>query len=141
MSGLSCWRVRSSVRIRLIYIFYNFRLVDIDFVLYNCWYMSVVYFDQRLGCGLQTLAQKCFFTFFAWKNIKKEQKSKKEANQILTSRQTTFMAVKNNKKRVGLNAFANRVFILNGRIPLDWFNMSLNTFKVQSKKRVSDVKL
>ena len=55
-------------------------------------------------------------------------------NLILTSRQTTFMSRKSNNKRVGLNAFANRVFILNGRIPLDWLNMSINTFKVHCKK-------
>ena len=55
-------------------------------------------------------------------------------NQILTSRQTTFMSAKNNRKRVGLNAFANRFFILNGRIPLVWFNMSFDCFKVHCKK-------
>jgi hypothetical protein len=55
-------------------------------------------------------------------------------NLILTSRQTTFMSRKNNNKRIGLNAFANRVYILNGRIPLDWLNMSKNTFKVHCKK-------
>ena len=31
-------------------------------------------------------------------------------NQIFTSRQKNFMATKNNHKRVGLNAFANRVY-------------------------------
>ena len=56
-------------------------------------------------------------------------------NQILTSRQTTFMATKNNRKRVGLNAFANRVFILNGKIPLCWFEMSIETFKVHCKAK------
>jgi hypothetical protein len=44
------------------------------------------------------------------------------------------MSRKSNNKRVGLNAFANRVYILNGRIPLDWLNMSINTFKVHCKK-------
>ena len=56
-------------------------------------------------------------------------------NQILTSRQTTFMATKSNRKRVGLNAFANRVFILNGKIPLIWFGMSIDTFKVHCKRK------
>ena len=55
-------------------------------------------------------------------------------NQILTSRQTTFMANKNNRKKVGLNAIANRIYILNGRIPLSWFNMSIDTYKVHCKK-------
>ena len=35
-------------------------------------------------------------------------------NQILTSRQTKFLSTKGNKKKVRLNALANRVFILNG---------------------------
>ena len=51
-------------------------------------------------------------------------------NQILTSRQTTFVANKSNRKRVGLNAIANIIYILNGRIPLSWFNMSIDTYKV-----------
>ena len=55
-------------------------------------------------------------------------------NQILTSQQTTFMATKTNRKRVVLNASANRVFILNGRIPLYWFNMVIDTFKIYCKK-------
>ena len=56
-------------------------------------------------------------------------------NQILTSRQTIFMATRSNNKRVGLNAFANRVFILNGKIPLSWFEMGIDTFKVNCKSR------
>ena len=55
-------------------------------------------------------------------------------NMIFTSRQTTFMTIKDNTKRVGLNALANRVSILNGKIPLAWFNFTLETFKVKCKK-------
>ena len=55
-------------------------------------------------------------------------------NQILTSRQTTFKATSNHRKRVGLNALANRVFILNDKIPLKWFGLSLNSFKIHCKK-------
>ena len=55
-------------------------------------------------------------------------------NQIFTSRKTTFMAAKNNNKKVGLNAIANRVFILNRRIPLSWFNMGIDTYKIHCKK-------
>ena len=55
-------------------------------------------------------------------------------NQILTSRQTTFKSNKANSKRVGLNALANRLFILNGRIPLSWLNLSLDSFKLKCKK-------
>ena len=55
-------------------------------------------------------------------------------NQIFTSRQSRFLATKANNRKVGLNALANRVYILNNRIPLDWFNMSFATFKVHCKK-------
>ena len=55
-------------------------------------------------------------------------------NQIITSRQTTFMALRANKRKVGLNAFTNRMFILNSRIPFTWFNMSLDTFKIHCKR-------
>ena len=57
-----------------------------------------------------------------------------DVNFILTSRQTNFMAIGNNRRRVGLNAMANIISILNDRIPLNWFNMSMDTFKVHCKK-------
>ena len=55
-------------------------------------------------------------------------------NQILTSRQTMFLSSKCNNKKVGLNALANIFFIINNQIPLTWFNMSIETFKVHCKK-------
>ena len=55
-------------------------------------------------------------------------------NQILTSRQKNFISLRGNIKKVGLNAFANRVYILNNRIPLSWFDMSIDTFKIHCKK-------
>ena len=55
-------------------------------------------------------------------------------NQIITSRQTKFLAVRANKRKVGLNALANRVSILNNRIPLSWFNMTFDTFKAHCKE-------
>ena len=39
-------------------------------------------------------------------------------NQILTSRQTTFKILKDNKQKIGLNALANQLTILNGKNPL-----------------------
>ena len=44
-------------------------------------------------------------------------------NQVLTTRQTSFIRgpfimAKNNRKKVGLNELANRMYILNNRIPL-----------------------
>ena len=54
-------------------------------------------------------------------------------NSINTSRQTTFKVMRQNKKKVGLNALANRSFIVNDKIPLDWLNNSFETFKVKCK--------
>ena len=54
-------------------------------------------------------------------------------NQVLTSRQTTFITHKTNTNKVGLNALANRLYILNGKIPLDWLNLSVNSFKTKCK--------
>ena len=59
-------------------------------------------------------------------------------NQILTSRQTTFMILKTNKSKVGLNTIPNRMSILNGQIPLMWLNATFNTFKVKCKKLFLD---
>ena len=55
-------------------------------------------------------------------------------NQVITGRQVNFKSFKDNSTRVGLNSLANRHYILNDVIPLAWFNMSLNTFKVHCKK-------
>ena len=54
-------------------------------------------------------------------------------NQILTTRQTLFISSKSNKKKVGLNAMANRLYILNGKIPLDWLNLTIDSYKVKCK--------
>ena len=54
-------------------------------------------------------------------------------NQILTSRQNVFMTLKSNKSKVGLNAMANRLSILNGKIPLEWLRLSRNSFKIKCK--------
>ena len=41
-------------------------------------------------------------------------------------------------KKVGLNTIANRLSILNGRIPLQWVTATLDTFKVRCKKLFLD---
>ena len=46
-------------------------------------------------------------------------------NQIFTSRQTTFMILKSNSTKVGLNLMPNRLSILNGKIPFNWPNASI----------------
>ena len=55
-------------------------------------------------------------------------------NQILTRHQTNFITLKDNNFKVGVNALSNRFYLLNNKIPLEWLNLSLNTFKVKCKK-------
>ena len=55
-------------------------------------------------------------------------------NQIFTSRQVCFIASKSNRLKVGQNAFANRSYVLNNKIPLTWFNGSMETFKIKCKQ-------
>ena len=55
-------------------------------------------------------------------------------NQILTSRQSKFEILKTNVKKVGLNILVNRLSGLNSKIPLDWLNGSLDSFKVKAEK-------
>ena len=60
-------------------------------------------------------------------------------NQILTSRQTTFMATTNNRKKRWSECPCKQSFIFNDRIPLNWFNISLDTFKVHCKREFMSV--
>ena len=55
-------------------------------------------------------------------------------NQIITSRQNTFMTLKSNERKVGINILANRLSILNGKIPFEWLNCSLPSYKIHCKK-------
>ena len=55
-------------------------------------------------------------------------------NQVVTSRQRNFIILKSNKTRVGLNSLANRLHSINGDIPLEWLNLSIETFKIRCKK-------
>ena len=55
-------------------------------------------------------------------------------NTILTSRQVNFITTKDNKRKVGLNALANRLNPLNNRIPLLVLNRSLDSYKIYCKK-------
>ena len=54
---------------------------------------------------------------------------------IYTSRQSKFITRKSNQKKVGLNALANRLSVLNNKIPLIMFNSSRDSFKIFSKKK------
>ena len=55
-------------------------------------------------------------------------------NNIHTSRQTRFMTSKANRLKVGMNLISNRLYYLNGKIEMDWLNLSYNTYKVKCKK-------
>ena len=55
-------------------------------------------------------------------------------NQILTSRQDSFKSLKNNIYKVGHNSLANRLHILNNKIPLKWLNLSMDSFKIHCKR-------
>ena len=56
-------------------------------------------------------------------------------NIILTSRQTTFKTSTDNLRRVGLNALANRVTVINNTIPLKWFNLCYESYKIKCKEK------
>ena len=54
-------------------------------------------------------------------------------NQIMGSRQTKFSINMTNRKKVGMNALSNRLWYINGKINVDWFNCSFDTYKVNCK--------
>ena len=54
-------------------------------------------------------------------------------NQILSSRQNVLMALKSNKSKVGINPMANRLSILNSKIPLEWLRFNHDSFKIKCK--------
>ena len=55
-------------------------------------------------------------------------------NQVVTSRQRNFIIVKSNRTRVGLNSLANRLYTINGIVPLEWLNLSIDSYKIRCKK-------
>ena len=56
------------------------------------------------------------------------------AEMANTSRQTSFVSSRNNNLKVGINSLSNRFYLLNNKIPLQWFNQSIDTFKIHCKK-------
>ncbi len=54
-------------------------------------------------------------------------------NQLLTKRQNNFEAVKAMNFKVGFNMISNCLSTLNKQIPLQWLNLSLNSYKVKWK--------
>ena len=56
-------------------------------------------------------------------------------NIINTSRQKFFEIKLTNRTRIGLNSTCNKLHQLNGKIPLNWLNLSLNNFKLKCKNK------
>ena len=55
-------------------------------------------------------------------------------NIIFTSRQQNFVTSRNNNLKISSNKMSNRFWHLNGKISLDWLNLSFNSFKINCKK-------
>ncbi len=55
-------------------------------------------------------------------------------NQMLSRRQTFFETTNTSNYRIGSNFLSNRLHILNKKIPLEWLNSPLNSFKIKCKK-------
>jgi hypothetical protein len=55
--------------------------------------------------------------------------------QINTSRQTTFITNLQKKYNAGHNILNNKFYSLNRQIPLEWFNKSLDSFKIAYKNK------
>ena len=53
--------------------------------------------------------------------------------QNFIARNNLFLISDYSKLKVGKNVLANRLRILNNQIDLDWFNLSLNSFKIKMK--------
>ena len=54
-------------------------------------------------------------------------------NQVLHGRQTHFAVIKDQNFKIGSNILCNRLTTLNNKIPLQWLNLSIDTFKVKCK--------
>ena len=54
--------------------------------------------------------------------------------QCLTTRQTNFSTLQGHQNKVGINALANRLFVINGKIPLIWLSLSIDSFKLKCKE-------
>ena len=54
-------------------------------------------------------------------------------NAVNTPRQTTFITNKENWLKVGMNAFSNRAWFLNGKIKLEWLHLPYNSYKIKCK--------
>ena len=55
-------------------------------------------------------------------------------NIVFTSRQRNFITARNIVYKISSNKISNRFWHLNGKISLDWLNMSFTTFKINCKR-------
>jgi hypothetical protein len=55
-------------------------------------------------------------------------------SQIITSHQTIFKCKKDNLLRVGLTTLTKRFHIIYNKIPFDWFNLSVTSYKIKCKQ-------
>jgi hypothetical protein len=55
--------------------------------------------------------------------------------QIWTSRQLNFIVSHNNAYKIGYNSICNRLTLLNNLIPLSWFALTFNSFKLKCKDK------
>ena len=69
-------------------------------------------------------------------NVPEDEWIQLNVNIINTSRQTRFMTNRNHSTKVGLNCIANRLHMLNDKIPLTWLNKSFNSFEIECKKTI-----
>ena len=53
--------------------------------------------------------------------------------QTLTSRQAHFKIIQAKNYKIGNNLLCNRLHILNNKIPLNWLNLSIDSYKVNCK--------
>jgi hypothetical protein len=52
------------------------------------------------------------------------------ANLVLTPRQSQFQIIKIHRLKIGANALSNRLCVKNGKITLDWLNLTLDSFQI-----------
>ena len=55
--------------------------------------------------------------------------------QNFNMRLNTIRIIDKSRLKIGKNILVNRLPILNNDIPFDWLNLSLNSFKLKSKKK------
>ena len=55
-------------------------------------------------------------------------------NQVQTTRQKSFECIGDANYKIGKNILSNRLCNINKKIPLNWLNQSISTYKVHCKK-------